>query len=180
VTPPSVVSGDTINLTVTEEVTEVSVFGGLLPNILSAKGDLLTHDGTDFARQPAGTDGYLLSYDSTQTTGLKAIAPSGGLVETGSYSSPQLITTTIAIPTDMRSRVYVKGSSGAVVNPTLGSGSSTKEMHLFGASDTNTVELNTASNLILSGKIILKDKTQLCLHWIAGLNKWVEAFRNEI
>ena len=106
--------------------------------------------------------------------------PGALIIETGSYASPQLITSSIAIPLDARARIYIKGSSGPVVDPSLGNGSGTQELYLFGTSDTNTVQLDSASNLKLDGEIVLRDKTQLCLHWIQGLNKWVEAGRNEI
>ena len=101
------------------------------------------------------------------------------IVNTSSYASPSVITTAITIPADQRARLFVKGS-GAVVDPTLGAGSGTQELFLLGCNDTDTIELNTASNLILNGAIVLKDKTQLALHWVSGLNKWVEASRNEI
>jgi len=104
----------------------------------------------------------------------------GQIVATSSYASPSSISTSISIPTDIRARVYLVGSGGPVVDPTLGTGSTGQELFLFGTSDTNTVELNDASNLKLSGPIVIKDTTEICLHWIDGLNKWVEASRNEI
>jgi hypothetical protein len=101
------------------------------------------------------------------------------IVDTGSFASPAVITTTVAVPVDLRARIFLVGS-GAVVNPTLGAGASAQELHIYGTSNTNTVELNSASNLLLSGKIILKNGTYLLLHWITGLDKWVEVSRNEI
>ena len=103
----------------------------------------------------------------------------GGIVDSGSYGSPISITGSISAPTNQRQRTFVVGTS-AVVNPTLGTGSTDDEWWLFGTSDTNTIELNSASNLLLSGKIIIKLGTILCLHWIDGLAKWVEEGRNEI
>jgi hypothetical protein len=48
---------------------------------LSAKGDLLGHDGATLARLPVGDAGYVLSVDLAETTGLKWVAPS-------SFASP--------------------------------------------------------------------------------------------
>lgn len=109
-----------------------------------------------------------------------AVIAGGTIVETGSFGSPVSITTSISIPTDGRARKFVIGSPGAVVDPTLGSGSGTQELYLVGTHDTNTVELNSVSNLVLNGKIILKNGTQLVLHWVPGVSKWYEAGRNEI
>ncbi len=41
-----------------------------------AKGDLITRTTTGIARQPAGVDGSVLTYDSSQPTGLRAAIPS--------------------------------------------------------------------------------------------------------
>jgi len=105
---------------------------------------------------------------------------SAGIVDTGTYGSPSLITTSISIPSDTRARVFLKGSSGAVVDPTLGSGSSGQELYLHCTSDTDTVELNSVANLKLSGSLVMKQDTVLVLHWIQGATKLVEVSRNEI
>jgi hypothetical protein len=42
-------------------------------NILTTKGDLIGTDGTTTTRFPAGIDGQILAYDSTQSLGLLAI-----------------------------------------------------------------------------------------------------------
>ncbi|ARR74925.1 hypothetical protein SAGO17_0005 [Mimivirus AB-566-O17] len=47
-------------------------------NPLTSKGDLLTHDGTTENRLPVGTDTYILTSDSTESTGLKWIVNTGG------------------------------------------------------------------------------------------------------
>ncbi len=45
---------------------------------LTTKGDILTRTSSALARLPVGTDGYILSADSAQTTGLNWIANTGG------------------------------------------------------------------------------------------------------
>ena len=50
---------------------------------LTTKGDIYTFDGSINARQPAGADGTLLSYDSTQPNGLRAIQPPTGAAASG-------------------------------------------------------------------------------------------------
>jgi len=51
---------------------------------LTTKGDILTRTSSALARLPVGTDGYILSADSAQTTGLNWIANTGG----GGTSAP--------------------------------------------------------------------------------------------
>lgn len=103
----------------------------------------------------------------------------GGIYDESSWASPTTITTAIAAPTRNRTRRFVVGS-GAVVDPNLGNGADANEFHLVGTSNTNTVELNSTTNLLLSGAIVLKLGSYLLLHWVSGLNKWVEVSRNEI
>jgi len=57
---------------------------------LTTKGDLLTYDITE-ARLPLGTDGYVLTADSTQSTGIKwAAAAGGGNTEDGTAAGQML------------------------------------------------------------------------------------------
>lgn len=111
--------------------------------------------------------------------------PSGGgggagIVDNGSFASPIAITASIGVAADIRTRKFITGNGGPVVNPTLGTGAADQELYLFGCSNTNTVELNSTTNLQLSGPVVLKLGTILSLQWITGLNKWVEVARNEI
>lgn len=60
-----------------------NIFRSLL-RLFSAKGDLITSNGTDNVRLPVGTDGHVLSAASGESTGLLWVAP----------STPSLPTTT--------------------------------------------------------------------------------------
>lgn len=53
----------------TRQTSQTAAFNALDP--LTTKGDILTHDGTDSVRLGIGTNAYVLTADSTQTTGLK-------------------------------------------------------------------------------------------------------------
>lgn len=108
-------------------------------------------------------------------------AGSGGqITDSGSYASPVQISSAIAAPTSFKQRTFVEGDGGPVVDPAIGNGAASYELFLFGCSDTNTVELNSTTNLLLSGPIVLKLGTILSLQWITGLSKYVEVARNEI
>jgi hypothetical protein len=55
---------------------------------LTTKGDLYTRNGSADARLGAGIDGYVLTADSAETTGLKWAAASGG----SGLTHPQVMT----------------------------------------------------------------------------------------
>lgn len=119
---------------------------------------------------------------STNTVDFKSASSggSGAIVETGSWSSPSLITTTISVPGSQRAKIYIKGN-GVPVSALIGSGSGTQELYLVTTDSTNTITLtNYLSNVMLSGTWYGKQGSMICLHWTQGLNKWVEAHRNEI
>lgn len=63
-TSPSVTSGTISN-------SDYLTFLGKLTSPLTTKGDLITHNGSTHIRLPAGTDGQVLTADSTQASGLK-------------------------------------------------------------------------------------------------------------
>lgn len=57
----------------TGQGTKTEAFDALAPT--TTKGDIIVSNGTDNVRLPAGANGTVLSYDSAEATGLKAIAP---------------------------------------------------------------------------------------------------------
>jgi hypothetical protein len=79
---------------------------------IDAKGDLIGGTGADtFARLPVGTNGYVLTADSAETTGLKwAAAASGGgmtLINTGGTALSGSSVTVSSIPTTYKSLFIV-------------------------------------------------------------------------
>jgi hypothetical protein len=78
----------------------VPTFNNLSP--ATVKGDIITNDGTNGVALPVGTNGQILSADSTSVTGLKWIDASGtspGFVEfpfNFGDASPRLVTTVLA------------------------------------------------------------------------------------
>lgn len=101
------------------------------------------------------------------------------IVETGSFSSPQSVSTNISTPTNERSRIFVKGSTGPVVSPTISNGNNTQELFIYGVDNTNYVELTSLSNLQLNGTLVLKNGSYVSLHWVESVSSWIEVTRNE-
>jgi hypothetical protein len=75
---------------------------------LTTKGDLLVNDGTSNVRLPVGTDAYVLTADSTQSSGVKWAAASGG------GASP------ITISNKTGAYTVVAGDLGTIINCTSG------------------------------------------------------------
>lgn len=61
----------------------VSGFAGGGGDILTAKADLLSHDGVSDTILPGGSDGFILKRDNAETTGLKWVDPSSIAVTPG-------------------------------------------------------------------------------------------------
>jgi hypothetical protein len=92
----------TTNGTITNWAT---VAGGTTP--LTTKGDLYTYD-TAGNRLPVGTNGQVLSVDSTTATGLKWVAPSGG----GSTTDASLLTSGTLADARLSANVQLKAEKG--------------------------------------------------------------------
>jgi hypothetical protein len=60
----------------TGQTTQTAAFDALSP--LTTKGDLVAHDGTDNVRLAVGTNGYVLTADSTAASGVAWAAATGG------------------------------------------------------------------------------------------------------
>ena len=58
---------------------------------LSAKGDLLSHTGSAYATQTVGSNGQVLTADSTQTNGIKWAASAGGVPSVSDFLGSLLL-----------------------------------------------------------------------------------------
>lgn len=110
------------------------------------------------------------------------IDPNGGgaIIETGTFSAPSTISGAISVPSDQRARVYLKGNASLVTVTSIGNGSGTQELYLYGCDDANRIKLSALSNLILSGEWQSGIDSQICLHWSASRAKWIEDHRNGV
>ena len=91
-----------------------SVEGGIQPTIVTAKGDLIvaTANAT-LTRQPVGTNGQVLTADSTQADGVIWATPAAG----GKVLQVVQATTTTA--TTINSTSYTDSGLSATITPTL-------------------------------------------------------------
>ncbi len=80
----------------TGATTALSAMNALSP--LATKGDVLVRDGTNNIRLAVGTDGQVLSADSSQASGLKWMIPTNGTVTNVTGSAPIVVTTGSTTP----------------------------------------------------------------------------------
>lgn len=88
----------------TGQTTKLAAFDALSP--ATTKGDLIAFDGLDNVRLPVGVNNYVLTADSTQTTGMKWAPASGS----GATISNDTTTASNLYPT------FVSSTSGALAN----------------------------------------------------------------
>ncbi|WP_363228128.1 hypothetical protein [Bdellovibrio sp. ArHS] len=73
----------------TGQATALAAFNALSP--LTTKGDVLVNDGTNDIRLPSGTNGQVLSVNTTQASGLQWVTPTNGTVTNVTGTAPIVV-----------------------------------------------------------------------------------------
>lgn len=157
-------------------------FSGKLTSPLTTKGDILGYSTVN-ARVPVGSDGQILTADSTQTLGIKwAAAPTTAPSITGSQASPTAITAVGGITftgTAYDNIKFITGSGGAVTvtaSPQIAAGTTVGQtLRLVSESATNTVKLQDGTGLSLNGAWVGGLNSVISLLWDGSV--WVEVSR---
>jgi len=123
----------------------VSVGGGASP--LTTKGDLYGFSTVD-ARVPIGTNGHVLTADSTQSLGLKWAAPAGG------GKVLQVVSATYSTETTTASTTYADTGLTASITP---SSASSKVMILV--SQSLAIETSSAASDVGGAIRLMRDST---------------------
>lgn len=107
--------------------------------------------------------------------------PGPPLVDVGTRLIPIGVTTLIAAPVTRRQRSFIVGSDGPSMNPAISNpiDNGAWELYLFCTDNTDTVTLESQSNIQLSGQWIGSNGSVLYLQW-DGNSMYVEGGRNEI
>lgn len=163
--------------------TDWNTFNGKLTSPLTTKGDLLSRDGSAHVRLGVGTDGYVLTADSSQSSGLKwSAVPSSTPNISGTRGSPDAITAGggVSFSGSSYSNIsFIAGSGGAVTvtaNPQISAASAVgQKLVLISRSATNTVTLADGNGLSLNGSWVGGLDSVLSLVWDGSA--WVEESR---
>jgi hypothetical protein len=108
----------------TGQTTKVAAFDALSP--LTTKGDLIGFDGTDNVRLPVGADNYVLTADSTQTSGIKwAVASGSGATITNDTSTSTNVYPTFAAATSGSLSTIYTSNAKLLYKPSTGELTST-------------------------------------------------------
>ncbi len=135
----------------TGQTTQTTAFNALSP--LTTKGDLIVYDGTNNIRLPVGgTNGQMLSVDSTQTAGIKWITPNAGTVTSVSGSGGTTGLTLTGGPITSSGTLTLGGTLG-VANGGTGDTTLTNHGVLVGAGTSAVTQLAAAAaGTLLSGQ----------------------------
>lgn len=129
-------------------------------------------------------DGQTGPTGATGSTGAPGPTGAAGppIVEVNSYTSPTTLSNAAQIlaPVNQREKRYISGNASPVTGITIAAGSGTQELYLYGVDGINTAQLVSSATVRLSGTWLADLDALICLHWTQGLNKWVEAHRNEL